>query len=203
MYHILGSGFEKLHQLLDSTNVGLADAPLDLTISGSNMTPGSISQRDCLPPPVLHTVPPFPDSVSCYIPPPPAHSKICVLPGFPSSEPTTAPPTANLQTISCGTADPANTCAVSSQDAFPESSIPDHILLQAEPHATDPEQTELVSGRSCEKDISVPVPQTSSQPGTVQAPLQNNPPELQQLSTTEPPSSSQPDREDVLQIAHR
>ena len=105
--------------------------------------------------------------------------------------------------ISCGTADPANTCAVSSQDAFLESLIPDHILLQAEPHATDPAQPELVSGCSCEKDNSVPVPQTSSQPGTVQAPLQNDPPDLQQLSTMEPPSSFQPDREDVLQIAHR
>ena len=125
MYHILGSGFEKLCQLLDSTNVGLADAPLDLTISGRNTTLGSILQHDCLPPPVLHTVPPFPDSVSCDIPPPPAHSKICVPPGFPSSEPTTAPLTANLQTISCSTADPANTFAVSLQDAFPESSIPD------------------------------------------------------------------------------
>ena len=162
MYHILGSGFEKLCQLLDSTNVGLADAPLDLTISGRNTTLGSISQCDCLPPPVLHTVPPFPDSVSCDIPLPPAHSKICVSPGFPSSEPTTAPLTANLQTISCGMADPANNFALSSQDAFLESSIPDHILLQAKPHATDPAQPELVSGCSCEKDISVPVPQTFS-----------------------------------------
>ena len=203
MYHVLGSGFEQLRQLLDSTNVGLADAPLDLTISGRNTTPGSILQHDWLPPPVLHTVPPFPDSVSCDISLPPAYSKICVLPGFTSSEPTTVPPTANLQMISCGMADPANTCAVSLQDAFPESSIPDHILLQAEPHATDPAQPELVSGHSCKKFISVPVPQTSSQPGTAQAPLQNDPPKLQQLSTTEPPSSSQPDQEDVLQIAHR
>ena len=100
-------------------------------------------------------------------------------------------------------ADPANTFAVSSQDAFPGSWIPDHILLQAEPHATDPAQPEPVSGHSCEKDISVPVPQDSSQPGTVQAPLQNDPPNLQQLGTMEPPSSSQPDQEDVLQIAHR
>ena len=202
MYHLLGSGFEKLCQLLDHTNVGLADAPLDLTISQRNTTLGSISQHDCLPPPGLHTVPPFPDSVSCNIAPPPAHSKICVPPGFPASEPTTAPLTANLQMIGCGMADPANTFAVSLQDAFPESSIPDHILLQAKPHATDPAQPEPVSGCFCEKDISVPVPQASSQPGTVQAPLQNDPPDLQHLGTTEPPSS-QPDWEDVLQIAHR
>ena len=164
---------------MDSTNVGLADAPLDLTISGRNTTLGSISQRGCLPPPGLHILPPFPDSVSCNIALPPAHSKICVPPGFPASEPTTAPHTANLQTIGCGTADPANTFAVSSQDAFLESSIPDHIHLQAEPHATDPAHPELASGCSCEQDFSVPVPQASSQVGTVQAPLQNDPPNLQ------------------------
>ena len=100
-------------------------------------------------------------------------------------------------------ADPANTFAVSLQDAFLESSIPDHILLQAKPHATDPAHHELASGCSCEQDISISVPHSSSQLGTVQAPLQNDPPDLQQLGTTEPPSSSQPDREDVLQIAHR
>ena len=188
---------------MDSTNVAVADAPLDLTFSGRNMTLGSISQHDGLPPPGLHTLPAFPDSVSYNIALPPAHSKICVPPGFPASGPTTAPCTADLQTISCGTPDPANIFAVSSQDAFLKSLIPDHILLQAEPHATDPAHPELASGCSCEQDIPISVSQASSQLDTVEAPLQNDPPDLQQLGTMKPPFSSQPNWEDVLQIAHR